>query len=224
MRRRLLILALVLAACGGNGPADTTIDTTDSTTPATSPVEATTTTAASEPTGVRFVAGDGTEARFVVWEVLFGNDTEVVAVNTDVTVDVTVDFDEPGRSVIGPVRVAADGFVTDQSRRDGAINQFILESGNHPEIVFNPVDLGRVGSALAGGSTVIRGDLVIKATSVPVTFDVTVESATPEGIVAHAAAEVNRTDWGLSIPNVAQVASVDEQVRLELDLVLVPAG
>lgn len=206
----LLSICLMVAACGRGTTAATA--TTDG-------GEATTTTVR---TGVRFVASDATEARFVIGEVLFGNETEVVATNSDVSVDVTVDLDDPGRSVIGPVRISADGFTTDQTRRDGAIRQFVLESGNHPEIVFNPTNLGSVAAALAGGSTTVSGDLVIKGVSVPVRFSIDVETVSSEEIVAHAHAVVDRTDWGLSIPSVAQVASVENEVRLEIDLVLVP--
>ena len=68
------------------------------------------------------------------------------------------------------------------------------------------------------------GDLTIRGISNPVTFDVTVDEASADGIEASASATVDRTDWDLNIPSVPFVASVAEEVTLELDLVLAPAG
>ena len=171
---------------------------------------------------VSFVAGDGTEVRFQVWEVLLGADTLVVATNRSVAVAATVDFSDLGASTVGPVTIDASAFETDQSRRNGAIRQFILQSDAHPVIVFTPTDLGDLAAALAGGTTTVTGDLTIRDVSVPVVFEVVVAEAGPSGIRAFGTATVDRTDWALTIPNVASVASVDEELLLELDLVLVP--
>lgn len=167
-------------------------------------------------------AESGTVARFRIKEVLRGDDTTVVSSNPEVSVDVVVDFDDPDASEIGVVTIVADQFRTDESRRDDTINRFILDTGDFPEITFTPTEVVGLADALDGGVATVTGDLTIRDITNPVTFELTIEEATAEGVTAEATAEVDRTDWDLNIPSVPFVASVDEMVSLELKLVLAP--
>lgn len=228
MRRPILllaVLALVVAACGGGDDepsGETTTSSPEATSTTTADAAGTTTTVPSESTStgpVTFTVGEGTEARFVIEEVLRGEDTTVVGANPNVEASAVVDFDA-GTVDVGSVTVDATAFVTDEDRRNGAINRFILDTGSHPTITFTPADTA--GLTTDGGT--ITGDLTIRDVTNPVTFEVAVSEASPEGITASATATIDRTDWDLNIPSVPFVASVAEDVRLELDLVLVPTG
>jgi polyisoprenoid-binding protein YceI len=225
MRRLILVLAvlaLVVAACGGDDQSETTTSLPEATSTTTGDAAGTTTTVPRESTSagpVTFTVGEGTEARFVIEEVLRGEDTTVVGANPNVEVSATVDFDA-GTVDVGPVTIDAAAFVTDEDRRNGAINRFILDTGSHPTITFAPTDL----SGLTSDGGTITGDLTIRDVTNSVTFEVTVSEASPEGITASATATIDRTDWGLDIPSVPFVASVAEEVLLELDLVLVPSA
>jgi polyisoprenoid-binding protein YceI len=226
MRRSILVLAVlaaVLAACGGtdgSGGSTTTAPAESAPTTTTAAPDAPTSSPGTEASSpVSFAAADGTEARFVIDEVLRGNDETVVAVNEQVEVAVVADFGA-GTVDVGPVTIDAASFVTDEDRRNGVIDRFILDTASHPTITFTPTDTS--GLTVDGGTIV--GDLTIRGVTNPVTFDVTVDGASAEGITAFAGATVDRTDWDLNIPNVPFVASVAEEVTLELDLVLAPAG
>lgn len=225
----LAALALALAACGG--AADTTTTTTVVETTTTAPATDTTEAAADDDAAgadagaLVFVAGEGTTASFEIAEVLRGEDVVVVGTNTAVVVEsTTIDFDDPSRSEIGVVTIDSAGFVTDEDRRNNAIQRFILDVADFPEITFAPTGFDGAAEALAGGTGTITGDLTIRNVTVPVTFEVTATEASASGITAEARATVDRTDWDLNIPSVPFVASVEEEVDLVLDLVLVPAG
>ena len=222
----LAVLVLALVACGDGSESTTTAAataTTDAPVSTDAPAETTTTSPTMGPAGaVSMSADSGTVARFRIKEVLRGDDTTVVASNPEVSVDVLVDFDDPDASEIGVVTIVADQFRTDESRRDTTINRFILDTGDFPEITFTPTEVVGLADALDGGVAMVTGDLTIRDVTNPVTFELTIEEATAEGVTAEATAEVDRTDWDLNIPSVPFVASVDEMVSLELKLVLAP--
>lgn len=229
MRRFVPLLALsmlTIAACGG-GDGATTTTVADPTTTSTSTSTPPTTEGADggEAAGsvVVFTVADG-EARFLIDEVLRGEDTTVIGATGNVAGSAEVDFDDPDASSVGLVVVDAATLATDEDRRNSAIGRFILDTASFPEITFEPTAVTGVAEAFDGGTGMITGDLTIRDVTNEVTFDVTVSEASPEGITAFATATVDRTDWDLNIPSVPFVASVAEEVVLELDLVLVPAG
>jgi polyisoprenoid-binding protein YceI len=70
----------------------------------------------------------------------------------------------------------------------------------------------------------IIGDLTIRNVTRSVTFDVTAQGATKGQITGTAKATVNRSDYGLSIPSVPNVANVGEQVTLQISFVASAGG
>ncbi len=86
--------------------------------------------------------------------------------------------------------------------------------------------IGLSGSAEAGQSFDFRiaGDLTIRDITQPVEFDVSVQVESPDRLVGQARAVVNRADYNLVIPSVPGVANVGEEVTLEIDFLLTPAG
>jgi polyisoprenoid-binding protein YceI len=69
----------------------------------------------------------------------------------------------------------------------------------------------------------LTGDLSISGTSREAVFDVNLTPVSDSQLVGTASSTINFADWGLSIPSVPFVASVDEQVRLELDFTAIAA-
>ncbi len=55
------------------------------------------------------------------------------------------------------------------------------------------------------------------------TFDVTVSSITEGRLEGKATTTIRYADWDITIPQVPFVASVSDEVRLELDLVATPS-
>lgn len=226
----LSVLVMLLAACGGEASeTTTTTEAQSATTEAPGTTMPTETSESSETTVVAtgpvvMSVADGTEVRFSVDEVLRGDDVVVRATNTSVSGEVTVDFADPDQSVLGVITIDATRFVTDEDRRNEAIRRFILDTGDFPEVTFTPVTFTGADDVLDGGVGTITGDLTIRDITNEVTFEVTDGVVAEDGISASAMAVVNRTDWDLNIPSVPFVASVGEEVTLEIDLVLSPTG
>jgi len=163
-----------------------------------------------------------TEARFVIGEILGGEPNTVIGVNNQVQGQITLDWSGPAASRIGTLEIAADGFVTDSSLRNRAINQFILNSSAFPLITFAPTSISGLPNAAAVGQTVqleISGDLTIREITQPVIFTADVLLAAEDRLEGTATATIQRADFELTIPQVPRVAGVDEAVVLELDFV-----
>ncbi|MFA9491740.1 MAG: YceI family protein, partial [Anaerolineales bacterium] len=67
-------------------------------------------------------------------------------------------------------------------------------------------------------------DLTVRDVTNEVVFDVTATPVSDSRLEASATATIMRGDYGLTIPSVAQVADVSEEVILTLDFVAVPVS
>ncbi len=118
---------------------------------------------------------------------------------------------------IGPIRIDAGSFVTDDELRDSTLRAFILQADRYPEIVFNPTTTTGLPAAAKVGDELafeVTGDLTIRDVTRPVTFAVTLEVQSSERLLGRAEATILRSDFGLTIPEVPGVAEVDAEVRL----------
>jgi polyisoprenoid-binding protein YceI len=70
----------------------------------------------------------------------------------------------------------------------------------------------------------VTGNLTILAATNPVTFNLTVNVLSEDEIGITGSTTIERDDYGITIPSVPFVASVEEEVVLELDLVAVARG
>jgi polyisoprenoid-binding protein YceI len=224
----LLAASLVLVACSGAETATTTTTTTtaapattqapattEATTTTVAPTTTTTTTEAPAPSGQgQYEIADGSTVQFTIDEELRGSPFTVVAVNTSVSGAFIVDTEGPTLVDGGQVVIRAADFVTDSDLRNGAIDRFILEVTAHPEIVFD------ITSATPTEAT---GTLTIREIPNDVTFETTL-AGDALAYTYTGTAVVDRTLWGLNIPSVPFVANVSEEVTLEFELVLEPAG
>ncbi|MDP9309651.1 MAG: YceI family protein [Chloroflexota bacterium] len=120
---------------------------------------------------------------------------------------------------------AAASTATDSEFRDRAIKNRILNTDQYEFVTFTPmqiVGLPANGSVGQSYSFQIIGDLTVRDVTKPVTFDVTATPISETRLEGTAQTTIRYADFGLTIPQVRQVASVSEQVRLEIDFVAVP--
>lgn len=217
------LLALLLTACGA---ADTsTLEPTvaaassEAAPPALAP--ATVAPAPAEAGVTVFqVQTEGSEARFLIDEVLAGSPNTVVGATSAVRGEIRVNPAQPGQTILGPMEVEAGSLVTDNNLRNGAIRTFILDTGQYPIVTFTPTALVGLPETVAVGESFsfqITGDLTIRDVTRSVTFDVTVNAEAADRLTGSARATVLRSDYGLTIPSVPQVAEVSDEVILELD-------
>ena len=231
----VLLLALALAGCAGAAPAP------EATTAPTQPPapEATVTLPppepASDPTGtpaaslpkgaLRLVlAAEGNQAQFAVREQLAGLDLPNDAVGTTAAINGTIVILPDGQLVAGESRFVVDlaTLKTDSSRRDGYFQRNTLETGTYPEAIFVPTAAAGLPAALPASGPVVfqlTGDLTVHGVTRPVTWDVTGEVA-GQTFSGTATTSITFTDFGMTLPRVGPVLSVDDLIRLLLEFTL----
>jgi polyisoprenoid-binding protein YceI len=222
-------LSVVLAACGSSPtsiPASPVVATSApaATTIAPDPTPALTATAEADAALLFRLDPAGSEARFIIDEVLGGNPNTVVGATDQVSGEIRIELAAPVQADVGPIHIQVDGLETDSSFRDRAIRTFILEASSFPEVVFSPTSIvGLPETPLVGEpfSFTITGDLTIRDITRSVTFNVTVTPESEDRLLGTASATIDRADYQLTIPSVPRVAGVSEQVTLELEFTAV---
>lgn len=195
--------------------------------PATEQVATEEAAAGAGPVAFRIVPEES-QARFVIQEVLAGADTTVVGATNAVEGEIMADFANPAQSSAGEFRVDLSTLLTDNNFRNRALRDMILET-NNPEFqyaVFAPTAVTGLPETISIGQAVdfqVTGDLTIHGTTQPVTFDATATPVSDARIEGSATMTLPYSTF-VTIPRLPpQVASVSENVTLELDFVAVPA-
>ncbi len=175
------------------------------------------------------IVADDSEVRFILNEMLRGSPNEVRGTTSLIAGQIGVDFANPQNSQVGEIRIDARDLSTDNEMRNRAIRSAILQSAQdqYEFISFKPTSLDGLPASVTLGEAFefqVTGDLTIRDITNPVTFDVTVTPVSETRIEGTATATVQRSDYGLTIPNVPGVADVDEAVRLEIDFVATPVS
>ncbi len=165
------------------------------------------------------------EVRFIIDEVLNNAPFTVVGTTDQVAGEMSINPTNPSQSQIGVIQVNARTLATDSQFRDRAIKNRILFTDQYEFITFTPTELkGLPESASIGQSYTFQivGDLTIRDITKPVTFDVTATPVSEGRLEGLAQTTIRYADYDITIPQVPQVASVDEDVRLEIEFVAVP--
>ena len=219
----LVVVVFVLGVAylyvsGGSGTPTTALDA-----PAlvAVPLDDPSSAAASDLTLFTIVA-EQSKASFTVNEVLNGSSNTVVGTTNQVAGQIGVDFAHPQDSRLGEIIINARTLMTDSDLRDRMIRGTILQSSQdqYELIRFKPTVLIGLPTSLTLGQSFtfqIAGDLTIRDITKSVTFDTTVTADSQTKLEGTAAATIQRDDLGLTIPNVPEVASADQAVKLEID-------
>ena len=223
-----LLMLSVIACSGGETPTPTPTST-PSPTPDTSPQQ-TPETAVTPPQpdagmgGVTLEISSGSEARYRVREQLafldFPNDA----------VGVTQDVE--GTLVLGPdgavspedslIRVDLSTLQSDEDRRDNYVRNRTLATGQYPHTEFVPTTISGLQWPLPStgeASFSITGDMTVRDVTREVTWETTAQFG-EDRITGTATTDFTFDDFDLSVPSVAVVLSVENNIRLEIDFVL----
>ena len=179
---------------------------------------------------ITYTIAPGSKVWFVIDEMFRGSPKTVVGVNPKVAAEVVADPSDPSAVALGEVVVKSAFFDTEPGEepsplggeigwRDTAINRYILDSNEYPTITFVPD--GPLNLAGADGAINVPGDLTVRDITHKVTFVTTVEIISEDRVEVTGSTDVRRQDFGLKIPNVAHVADVSDDLRLEFDLIFV---
>lgn len=167
------------------------------------------------------------EARFLIGEHRLGRETVVVGRTRSLQGGVTVDPDDPLALVFGTFEVDVSTLATDSRLRDGQIRDNILQTdmAGNGTVTFVPTGVEGLDQAVAVGSVLdlrLSGELTIKGVTRTVTFEMRLEVVSASELRGSAWTVVRLEDFGIAVPRVPLVARAQEEVRLELDFVLVP--
>ncbi len=189
-----------------------------------SPVESADESAISEVAsdGLFRIAASQSEVRFTLGEVLGGEPTTVIGKTNQVSGEFGVDFENPQEAQLGEIQIDASTLVTDNSFRNKAIQNRILNTSTHQLISFVPTEVAVLPETVNFGESLmleISGDLTIKEVTQKVTFTANITPISETEIQGNAEAMVAYADFGISIPSVPRVADVDKEVLLEIDFV-----
>jgi len=166
------------------------------------------------------------EARFTLNELLEGVPTIVVGKTNQIGGEFRIDLDKTHVQV-GEILVNARDLTTDNSFRNRAIHNRILNSNTYEFISFVPSEIILLPDVVNFGEVYefeISGDLTIKGVTQQVNFRSSITPISDVQIEGHAETMLAYADYGISIPSVERVAEVDEEVLLEIDFIALTAS
>ena len=173
-----------------------------------------------ETTRVDLVTG-GSEARYRAQEVLSGRGANE-AVGTTSDVSGLIHLDPDGTILADQSRITVDmrTLQSDSTMRDNYIKRSTLQVADYPTADFVvtaapglPMPLPTSGSA----TFELIGDLTVHGVTRPTTWQATATFAERE-VTGTATTTVLMTDFGMTPPRVGSVVSIEDSVRLELDV------
>lgn len=199
----------------------------DSTPEAEATTDTAGTTSTETPDGFRssfLIASDESEVRFILNEELNRQPTTVIGRTNQVAGEIIVDTLVPANSLIGPIEINLRTLETDSSSRNRMIRSEILKSGRdeYEFTTFVPTAIEGLPDTVTVGTPftfTVTGDLKLVDTTRSVTFTITLTPVSEERIEGVGTANVLRSDYGLQIPSVPQVANVTDEVALEIEFV-----
>ena len=190
---------------------------------ASGPVEAVaieTTVAETTTATVYTLSSEGSEARFLIDEVLRGDDVTVIGTTDQVAAELSFDLNDASTAQLGTVLVNVRDLATDSEFRDRAIKNQILLTDAYEYVSFTPTDISGLPESVSEGDTFeveIAGDLTITDATLPVTFDAVVSATAADELTGTATTTFTYADFGLEIPFSQSVDAVADTVTLELD-------
>ena len=169
------------------------------------------------------VVPEGSEVRYRVREQLVGLSFPNDAVGVTTAVEGAIAFDAQGRPAPDS-RFTVDlrALRSDEARRDNYVRRNTLETDRYPLVTFVPTETRRLPFPLSGTGSVpfeLVGDLTVKEVTRRVSWDATASFDGPR-VAVRARTAFRFGDFGLRVPRVSVVLSVEDDIKLEADLVL----
>lgn len=167
------------------------------------------------------LVADGSEARYRAREVLVGRGLPSEAVGRTRAVSGTIAVDGGGSLVVAGSAVSVDlrGLQSDERRRDNFIQAETLQTNRYPSADFVPTEVRGLPSPLPTAGEVafgLLGDLTVHGVARPTLWQVVarVDGAQVAGI---AITRLKITDFGMELPRVAVLLSIEDELALEVD-------
>lgn len=162
------------------------------------------------------------QVSFELDEDLRGVRTTVIGVTNQVAGELAINLNDLSTAQVGVLQINARTLATDNNFRNRAIQNEILDTQTYELITFTPTAVNGLPSSATVGQEVsftITGDLTIRDITQPVTFNVTATAVSDTQLVGMATAVVSRAAYNLNIPQVPNVANVEDEVQLTINFV-----
>ena len=172
------------------------------------------------------VVAPQSETRYRVREQLAGFNLPNDAVGATRAIEGTIAFDAQGRILPSESLLTVDmtKLQSDKDRRDSYVRRNTLETDRYPTTLFLPTEVRGLPFPLPQSGTTsfeLIGDLTVRGVTKRVTWTSTADFS-GQDIRVQAKTAFRFEDFGISIPRVASVLSVDDHIQLEADLMLRP--
>jgi len=141
-----------------------------------------------------------------------------------VTGKITLDPSAPQNSSLGTITADISQFQSDSNRRDNAIRGRFLESSRFPTVTFKATGIEGLPATYQEGQEIafkVNGDLTIRDTTKPVSFDVKAKlnSGTLSG---EAVTTILMSDFGFGPISIASILNTEDQAKITLTFVARP--
>lgn len=174
----------------------------------------------------KIVPGES-QASYEVGETFFNQNNRfnlAVGVTTAVAGEIEANLADPPASRIGPITIDVSQLKSDSTRRDNYLRNNALESARYPTVTFVPTAVEGLPTTYAEGQDYtfrVRGDLTVRTTTRPVTFDVTarLDGQTLSGT---ATTTILMSDFGIGPIDLVGILRTEDEVKLTLRFVARP--
>jgi polyisoprenoid-binding protein YceI len=147
-----------------------------------------------------------------------------VGTTSGVTGEVQVNFDDPQQTTLGTMTVDVSGFTSDSGRRDNAIRERFLQSSQFPTVTFTPTVIEGLPETIESGleyPLTIQGDLTVRDTTKPASFDATV-TWQDDALTGQALTTILMSDYGFGPISILNMLETQDEVKILLDFVARP--
>jgi polyisoprenoid-binding protein YceI len=178
-------------------------------------------------TAVRYmVVADRSEARYRIREQLAGFNLPNDAVGTTNAIEGRIALDAQGQVLTNDSRLTVDlrKLQSDRDRRDNYVRRNTLETERYPTAVFVPTDVRGLPFPLPQTGTAsfeLTGDFTVRDVTRRVSWQATA-TFNGQDVNVQAKTAFRFSDFGLTIPRVASVLSVEDNIQIETELLLRP--
>jgi polyisoprenoid-binding protein YceI len=172
------------------------------------------------------VVADRSEARYRIREQLAGFNLPNDAVGTTNAIEGRIALDAQGQVLSNDSRLTVDlrKLQSDRDRRDNYVRRNTLETERYPTAVFVPTDVRGLPFPLPQTGTAsfeLTGDFTVRDVTRRVSWQATA-TFNGQDVNVQAKTAFRFADFGLTIPRVASVLSVEDNIQIETELLLRP--
>jgi polyisoprenoid-binding protein YceI len=144
-----------------------------------------------------------------------------IGITSQISGEVYANLQNPPASSLSTIEVDISQFESDSSRRDNAIRQRWLESARFPIARFVPTQIEGLPESYTEGqeySFRVTGDLTVRDTTKPVTFEVRA-SLSNQTLTGSATTTILMSDFGVGPISIAGVLQTEDAVKVTLEFV-----